>query len=76
MKKYWKWLAALAAIGAALGLAIVFTCKHFGKFPFKPKSSEKDTEEEDEFDLDSDLKAAEEREYVPLNKVSEESNEI
>lgn len=62
MKKTLKWLAALVAIGTAIGFIIAFFCK---------KNHEEDSFDfdldDDDFDLDSDLQPVD-REYVSLNK--------
>ena len=63
MKKTLKWLAALVAIGTAIGFIIAFFCK---------KNHEEDSfdfglDDDDDFDLDSDLQPVD-REYVSLNK--------
>ena len=62
MKKTLKWLAALVAIGTAIGFIIAFFCK---------KNHEEDFFDfgldDDDFDLDSDLQPVD-REYVSLNK--------
>ena len=61
MKKVIKWFSIFAVIGAAIGLAVAYFCKSH-------------TEEED-FDLDADLKPASDREYVSLNKDYESTKE-
>lgn len=69
MKKNVKWLTALAAVGIVIGLISAFFCKK------KKKTSgldEDDFENEDEFELDGDLKPVSEREYVPLNKAADQ----
>lgn len=68
MKKFLKWFLGLAAVGSAVGLIIAYFCKdrHTETSPY----SETFCEEED-FDLDSDLKPVE-REYVPLKKITPE----
>lgn len=71
MKKTLKWLAALVAIGTAIGFIIAFFCK---------KNHEEDSfdfglDDDDDFDLDSDLQPVD-REYVSLNKtVADKSDE-
>lgn len=70
MKKFLKWFTILAAAGTAVGSLIVW---------FKKTKDSADTTgdaeftEDDDYDLDADLKPASEREYVSLNKGSEES---
>ena len=58
MKKFLKWFLGLAAVGTAIGLIIAYFCK--------------DSEEED-FDLDNDLKPVSERGYVHLNKAASDT---
>ena len=66
MKKCVKYFLILLAIGAILGLVLAYFCK------LNNEDWETDFEEtEDDFELDEDLQAAQ-REYVPLNKASEE----
>lgn len=68
MKKSVKWLSALAAAGAVIGLVIAYFCKRNNNVD----DFEDDVfEDDDDFDLDVDLKSSSERGYVPLNKVSE-----
>lgn len=62
MKKTLKWLAALVAIGTAIGFIIAFFCKK----NHKEDSFDFDLDADD-FDLDSDLQPVD-REYVSLNK--------
>lgn len=64
MKKFLKWLFLLASAGAAVGLVIAYFCKGSDG-----GSTEDDVFTEDEdFDLDMDLKPASDREYVSLNR--------
>ena len=63
MKKNFKWLTALAVAGTVIGLIIAY---------FMRKNDEiSDFDEDDDFDLDGDLKPVSEREYVPLNKAAD-----
>lgn len=68
MKKVWKVLAALATIGAVIGIIVALVCK---KNECGYDSCEDESEDET-FTIDDDLKAAEEREYVSLKKSVEE----
>lgn len=63
MKKTLKWLAALVAIGTAIGFIIAFFCKK----NHEEDSFDFDLDDDDDFDLDSDLQPVD-REYVSLNK--------
>ncbi|HJB82422.1 MAG TPA: hypothetical protein H9711_04635 [Candidatus Mediterraneibacter intestinavium] len=64
MKKFLKWFSLIAAAGTAVGLVIAYFCKSGAG-----ESTEDDVLTEDEdFDLDVDLKPASDREYVSLNR--------
>ncbi|HJD45705.1 MAG TPA: hypothetical protein H9909_02560 [Candidatus Mediterraneibacter norfolkensis] len=64
MKKFLKWFFLLAAAGTAVGLVIAYFCKGS-----TGENTEDDVFTEDEdFDLDVDLKPASDREYVSLNR--------
>ena len=64
MKKFLKWLFLLASAGTAGGLVIAYFCKGSAG-----ESTEDDVFTEDEdFDLDVDLKPASDRGYVSLNR--------
>lgn len=68
MKKNFKWLAALAVVGTIIGIIIAYFCKK------KNEASEfedDEFEDEDDFDLDGDLKPVSGRGYVPLNKAAD-----
>lgn len=68
MKKLLKCLAVIVAAGTIIGIFISLFCKN--------KADEElfDSNQEDEdFDLDSDLRAVD-REYVPLKKASSEAD--
>ena len=66
MKKCMKYFLILLAIGAILGLVLAYFCK------LNNEDWEVDlAENEDDFELDEDLQAVE-REYVPLQKASED----
>nr|WP_296960171.1 hypothetical protein [uncultured Mediterraneibacter sp.] len=71
MKKYVKWLLGAAAIGSSIGLIIA----HFCKKSRKNNSEEAVAMEEEDFDLDSDLKPSSERGYVSLNKTQKTAAE-
>ena len=65
MKKFLKWFSLLAAAGVAIGLVIAYFCKSSDKENIEDDS---DFTEDEDFDLDVDLKPASEREYVSLNR--------
>lgn len=67
MKKLLKWFSVFAVIGTAIGLAVAYFRKSSSVNPGK---SENDYTENEDFDLDADLKPAE-REYVSLKKESD-----
>lgn len=70
MKKFLKWLFLLASAGAAVGLVIAYFCKGSAG-----ESTEDDVFTEDEdFDLDVDLKPASDREYVSLSREGNSSS--
>lgn len=71
MKKYVKWLLGAAAVGSSIGLIIAHFCKNSKKHD----SEESAAMEEDDFDLDSDLKPSSDRGYVSLNKTQESPEE-
>lgn len=64
MKKNFRWLTALAVVGTVIGIVIAYICKKNNEASL----DEDDSQDEDDFALDSDLKPVSEREYVPLNK--------
>ena len=66
MKKFLKWLLGLAAVGTGIGLIIAYFCKDSDAV--SEYDCTEDMEEED-FDLDNDLKPVSERGYVHLSKV-------
>ena len=65
MKKFLKWFSLLAVAGAAIGLVIAYFCKSSDKENIEDDS---DFTEDEDFDLDVDLKPASDREYVSLNR--------
>lgn len=65
MKKVIKWFSVFAVIGTAIGLVVAYFCKNNSD---SPEENASDHTEEEDFDLDADLKPASEREYVSLNK--------
>ena len=71
MKKLMKWFGIFAVIGTAIGLAVAYFCKNNSD---DPNQSGTDFTEDEDFDLDADLKPAE-REYVSLNKDPEKTSE-
>lgn len=66
MKKFLKWFLGLAAVGTAIGLIIAYFCKDSDAV--SEYDCTEDMEEED-FDLDNDLKPVSERGYVHLKKM-------
>lgn len=71
MKKLVKWFGIFAVIGTAIGLAVAYFCKN-NSDGSDPAGT--DFTEDEDFDLDADLKPAE-REYVSLKKEPERSSE-
>lgn len=72
MKKLLKWFSIFAVIGTAIGLAVAYFCKSSSG---NPDEDEKDYAEDEDFDLDADLKPAE-REYVSLKKDSDKEDAL
>lgn len=70
-KKIWKVLAVLAAAGIAVGIIIAWFCKKKSK---NNVPTSEGTAEEDNFTIEDDLKATEDREYVSLTKPAEETS--
>lgn len=70
MKKVIKWFSIFAVIGTAIGLAVAYFCRNNSD---SPEENESDHTEEEDFDLDADLQPAAEREYVSLNKETEDT---
>ena len=71
MKKFLKWSSLIALAGTAVGLVIAYFCKSGAG-----ESTEDDVFTEDEdFDLDVDLKPASDREYVSLSREGSSSSE-
>ena len=68
MAKWGKRLLGLAAIGGAAAAGTFYYLK-------KKDMVNADDFEDEDFDLDSDLKPVSDREYVPLNSVSKEAAE-
>lgn len=73
MKKSLKWLGGLALVGTAAGLITAYFCKQ--KDSDEDWDDELDFAEDEDFDLDSDLKPID-REYVSLNKTASEKENI
>ena len=65
MKKFLKWFSLFAAAGAAIGLVIAYFCKNADRETIE---DDPDFTEDEDFDLDVDLKPASEREYVSHNR--------
>ena len=72
MKKLLKWFSIFAVIGTAIGLAVAYFCKSSSG---NPDEDERDYAEDEDFDLDADLKPAE-REYVSLKKDSDKEDAL
>ena len=70
MKKFLKWFLGLAAVGTAIGLIIAYFCKDSDAV--SEYDCTEDMEEED-FDLDNDLKPVSERGYVHRNKAASDT---
>lgn len=73
MKKFLKWFISLAAIGTAIGLIIAYFCK--GRSSKCGCDDSQDFTEDEDFDLDSDLRPVRDREYVPLKKAADSAPE-
>ena len=73
MKKFLKWFLGLAAVGSVIGLVIAYFCRDT-EFEDVEEFDDFDEEEED-FDLDSDLQPAGDRGYVPLKRTEEPAEE-
>ena len=72
MKKLVKWFGIFAVIGTAIGLAVAYFCKNNSD---DPDQSGTDFTEDEDFDLDADLKPASDRDYVSLNKNGEDGSD-
>lgn len=72
MKKFLKWFSLLAAAGAAIGLVIAYFCKSADR---ETAENNPDFTEDEDFDLDVDLKPASEREYVSLSKEADSTED-
>ena len=72
MKKFLKWFLGITAVCSVIGLLIAYFCKDNENDELDDYD---DYEEDDDFDLDNDLKPVENREYVPLNKSEEKPEE-
>lgn len=72
MKKFLKWFSLLAAAGAAIGLVIAYFCKSTDR---EMAENDPDFTEDEDFDLDVDLKPASEREYVSLNREADSTED-
>lgn len=72
MKKFLKWFLGITAVCSVIGLLIAYFCKDNENDELDDYD---DYEEDDDFDLDNDLKPVENREYVPLNKSEEKPDE-
>ena len=69
MKKCWKWILALVAVGTAVGLLVAYFYKK------NKVEDELDEMDEEDFDLDVDLQPVADREYVSLKKSTPEVEE-
>ena len=72
MKKLVKWFSIFAVIGTAVGLIVAYFCKSASD---APENDAENFPEDEDFDLDADLKPASDREYVSLNKNGEDESE-
>ena len=68
MKKFLKWFLGITAVCSVIGLLIAYFCKDNDN---EELDDYDEYEEDEDFDLDNDLKPVENREYVPLNKSEE-----
>jgi len=68
LKKNFKWLTVLAVMGTVIGLIIAYVMRKNNEIS---DFDADDFDDEDDFDLDGDLKPVSEREYVPLNKAAD-----
>ncbi len=68
MKKFLKWLFVFAAAGSAIGFIIAYLCKGSAD---ESSANDMDFTEDEDFDLDVDLKPASEREYFSLHRDEE-----
>lgn len=73
MKKSLKWLGGLALVGTAVGLITAYFCNQ--KDSDEDWDDELDFAEDEDFDLDNDLKPID-REYVSLNKTASEKESV
>ena len=72
LKKFLKWFGFLAAAGTAAGLIAAYV---FKSRKDTSAENEQDCTEDEDYDLDADLKPAAEREYVSLNSKKAETPE-
>ena len=75
MKKFLKCLFVLATVGTAIGLIIAYFCKGGCSVDDPEEQNDSGLTEEEDFDLDVDLKPVSDREYVSLHKDSSDSEE-
>lgn len=73
MKNLMKWLGVFAAIGTVIGLIVAFFLKKESRNAEEDESL--DFTEDEDFDLDADLRPSGEREYVSLRKDPEAASE-
>ena len=72
MKKVIKWLSIFAVVGTVIGLAVAYFCKDSSD---DLSEDREDLTEDEDFDLDADLKPASDRDYVSLNKNGEDGSD-
>lgn len=75
LKKFLKCFLVLAAVGTAIGLIIAYFCKGNCSDDNCLAGDDSDFTEDEDFDLDIDLKPVSDREYVSLQKNEKENTE-
>lgn len=70
-----KWLKKLFGLAAVAGAAAGVLYYYFKKRGTEDMEGSEDAFEDEDFDLDSDLKSASDREYVPLNQGKAEASQ-
>lgn len=72
MKKFLKWFGFLAAAGTAAGVVAAYVLKTKN---VSSAGKDQDSAEDEDYDLDADLKPAAEREYFSLNNSKPEATD-